>query len=638
MSELAQPSCQQPRGTGVPGARRPRAAGALAAALRSAAPLLLAASLGLGATAARAEAAPLHVAWKRDGAVQWRQLADDGKERPAPAATQTPLGSLWKLFVYAYAVDRDLPTPDYTCTGGSAARRKEELYCCTTGGRIERDAALVRSCGLFFEPERLGISAADWRRFWAPRLPAPSHWLADLGRLRPATRVPVASLLDALESVPAPARDVAQRALLGVVLEGAGRGTVGHFGASLGAKTFTWTDRERPDTYFGGAAGWLQDGTPVWFASRGSSAQVLQQWAPLIARTLPVANLEAAANATATTSATGATGAPQRNDATGVSTGSGQCVVVEFFDRYPLLAVSPAPETGGQTLAAAETASAPEPDSLPPARPGALHGPFRVDFANGNTLTLRAGGDVILQQTGGAPRLTGRFDIDTYVARVLDREADPRQTEAAKALAIAARTYLLQNARSEGGCLRIADSSNTQRVSPNPPSATALALARWTRGLILRDVAVRYHRDTGGTNVLGWSSAVEAGRKGALFDEILAAAYPGAPLGNLDGASDCQRLPAAETWLASRAPAWRRRLAATPGFEMPAAPLTVCQIEFGHPRADTARGRLFVRGLRDAEDRISLAHEFLHVAFRFHPDGQNEAFVEALARQIAEER
>jgi len=633
MSELVQPSCQQRRWPDAPGSRGPRAAGALAAALRRAAPLLLAVNLGLGATSARAEAAPLQVAWKRDGAVQWRQLADDGTERSAPAATQTPLGSLWKLFVYAYAVDRDLPTPDYTCTGGSAARRKEELYCCTTGGRIERDAALVRSCGLFFEPERLGITAADWRRFWTPRLPAQSLWLADLGRLRPATRVPVASLLDALESVPAPTRDVAMRALLGVVLEGAGRGTVSHFGASLGAKTFTWTARERPDTYFGGAAGWLQDGTPVWFASRGSSAQVLQQWAPLIARTLPVANLDAAS-------------VPQRNEAIGVSTGSNQCVVVEFFDRYPLLAVSPAPETAGQTPAAVETAT-PESGSLPaappgipapPARHGALHGAFRVDFANGNTLALRARGDVFLQQTGGAPRLTGRLDIDTYVARVLDREADPRQTEAAKALAIAARTYLLQNARSEGGCLHIADSSNTQRVSPNPPSATALALARWTRGLILRDVAVRYHRDTGGTNVLAWSSAVEAGRKGALFDDILAAAYPGATLGNLDGLSDCQRLPAAETWLASRATAWRRRLAATPGFEMPAAPLTVCQIEFGHPRADTARGRLFVRGLLDAEDRITLAHEFLHVAFRFHPDGQNEAFVEALARQIAEER
>jgi uncharacterized protein YfaQ (DUF2300 family) len=90
------------------------------------------------------------------------------------------------LFVYAWLVDTGAREAAYECRGQS----KEEVYCCTAGGKIERDQALVKSCGLYFEPARLGISSADWRAYWQTRQ-AP-EWLLSLPSLQPATRVPVA--------------------------------------------------------------------------------------------------------------------------------------------------------------------------------------------------------------------------------------------------------------------------------------------------------------------------------------------------------------------------------------------------------------------------------------------------------------
>ena len=84
---------------------------------------------------------------------------------PLPSDLQTPLGSLWKLFVYGWLVDTGAREPAYECRGQS----KEEVYCCTAGGKIERDQALVKSCGLYFEPARLGISSAEWRTYWQAR-------------------------------------------------------------------------------------------------------------------------------------------------------------------------------------------------------------------------------------------------------------------------------------------------------------------------------------------------------------------------------------------------------------------------------------------------------------------------------------
>jgi uncharacterized protein YfaQ (DUF2300 family) len=41
-----------------------------------------------------------------------------------------------------------------------------------------------------------------------------------------------------------------------------------------------------------------------------------------------------------------------------------------------------------------------------------------------------------------------------------------------------------------------------------------------------------------------------------------------------------------------------------------------------------------MRPLATREDRITLAHEYLHIGLRHHPSGQDEAFVEQLARRL----
>ena len=67
---------------------------------------------------------------------------------------KTPLGSLWKLFVYAYNKENSLSSPPYTCNG----ILNEEVFCCKKGENIDEDNALANSCGLFFSPYRLRIS------------------------------------------------------------------------------------------------------------------------------------------------------------------------------------------------------------------------------------------------------------------------------------------------------------------------------------------------------------------------------------------------------------------------------------------------------------------------------------------------
>ena len=93
-------------------------------------------------------------------------------------------------------------------------------------------------------------------------------------------------------------------------------------------------------------------------------------------------------------------------------------------------------------------------------------------------------------------------------------------------------------------------------------------------------------------------------------------------------------MPAADTWLTRVTPSWRRRLAGLAGFEPPDA-LAVCALDHGSPYADRERLRIYVRGIVTREDRLTIAHEYVHLAFRFHPSGADEAFVERLARSLA---
>jgi len=532
------------------------------------------------------------VAWRKDGVTTVKQLHQGGAAaRPFDANRTVPLGSLWKLFVYLYAVDTRTPMPDYRCGG----RDPEEVYCCEPGQTIARDAALAQSCAPFFDPRRLKIPAATWRNYWTDQLAqAPAGefaWLAEPSRMEPARLVRLDNLLQALGSVPATSRAEAESALLRVVLDGRGADTVRWFGSQLRVKTFSWHEtpqRALVAQRLGGAAGWLADGTPVWFAGQGASSGILRQWAPQLAAALPAAQPE-----------------------------DSGCVMVDFFSRYPVRSVR---DANGANAA------------------GALNGRYVVRFDNDNTLALRSAGELTVERgADGRPQVRGRFGVNEYVARVVDREGSAREPEAAKALAIAARSYLQQNARLVAGCQQIADSSAAQRVSPNHATTEALAIARWTDQLIIDGVTVRYHSTKASPGMLAWTQAVAQARQGKRFDEVLAAAYPGGALavaGN--SGARCERLATNEAWLARTLPRWRRLLITQGGYEAPATMPVVCALSTGMPYSEQSRNRIYMRPLSTREDRITLAHEYLHIGLRQHPRGQDEAYVEQLARRLVD--
>ena len=545
------------------------------------------------ALAPLSQAAPLDVAWWKDGKLTAVQLREDGSSKAAAfdGARLVPLGSLWKLFVYVYAVDQKTPTPDYTCSG---RQPQEEVYCCEAGKSIARDAALAQSCGLFFAPARLMLQQHAWRAYWSARLgSAPAGetaWLADPARLTPERLVTLRSLMAALASLPPASRDEAESALLRVVLGARGGSTAGWFGSRLRVKTFSWHEQDKPQQRLGGAAGWLADGTPVWFAGAGTSSAILQAWAPRLAALLPA-------------------GAPPQDAG---------CVVVDYFARYPIRTVS---------------------SDGAPALPGALNGRYQVSFENGRSLSLVSRGELLLARDAQQRlHLSGRFGVNEYVARVIDREGGTAQPEAAKALAVAARSYLQQNAVWAESCQRIADSSATQRVSPNPASTAARAIAQWTDQLVLSGATVRYHTSKAGKDTMAWSEAEAQARAGRRFDEILAAAWPRAELTTLagGGALQCVRLAGAEAWLARELPRWERMLRNEAGYETPRELPAVCRLAGGAPYSEQSRNRVFVRGLATREDRITLAHEFLHLGLRNHPRGQDENLVEQLARRLVD--
>jgi len=536
----------------------------------------------------------LRFAWLRDGQGQlWQADADSAAAglspqaaAALPATLETPLGSVWKLFVYGYLVDRNIATPDYACTGGDS----EEVYCCMRGGHIDREHALVQSCGRYFEPARLQLDAADWRRYWTAAY-APA-WLRDLRSMLPTQRVPVAQLLAALQAMPARPREAASSTLVSVLTSGRGEGTVSLYGSLLRAKTWTMPDAARPGASVGGAAGWLADGTPVWLGGSGGSARVLAFAAPRIA---PLLTQIAVPD-------------------------DGACVIVDFFSRYPIREVLDAKEAKGSASAAE----------------GPLNGAFRVGFVNGNWARVTSRGELRLDRSvAGAPQIVGRFGMNDYVARVVEREGDTEQPEAAKALAVAARTYAVQHGAHDHGCFRIGDSSSTQRVLPRAPTEAARRAADFTDALVLTGVPVQYHHDKAASGQMSWLDAKASAQAGLMFDAILARAWPQATLTSFESplSGDCVAVAGAREWLQRNAPLWARRMNGAAGYETPDLP-AVCAVREGRPYADAQRNRVYVYRLQSEEDRIALAHEYVHLAFQHHPRGLDEEFVERTARVL----
>ncbi|MWV15556.1 DUF2300 domain-containing protein [Pseudomonas sp. L-22-4S-12] len=496
-----------------------------------------------------------------------------------PAQLDTPLGSLWKLFVYAYQVDRQLPDPGYVCTG----QDRDEVYCCNPGERIDREQALAQSCGLYFAPAHLGLQAGEWQRYWQAQ--AAPAWLHDLDGLQPQRRVAVGELLEVLARLPAQAE--ARRVLLDVPLRAADGNVLGALGGRLRVKTWSWLADGDARARQGGFAGWLADGTPLWLGGPGTSQILLQGYAEALGQALPTA----------------------------WPAEPGGCVEVELFARYPLRQVRRLDD-----------------GALAPA--GALRGRYEVLFANGNRLPIESAGELFLHGGGDALQLTAQLPREDYVARVLDREAAAQPVEAAKALAVTIRSYLLQNAERRGECLAIRDSSASQRVAPRPASAAARAIAAWTADLVLAGSRVTYHSDLPGPERLAWQVAVEQANAGLRYDAILARAFPRASLSRWDKPlAACQALPAAEDWLHGQRRQWRTRLEGEPGYGE-VAQFAVCRLQSGNPHVDRERRRIFVRGLFSLQDRLDLTHEYLHLAFEAHPNGQDETYIEGLARHL----
>ena len=538
-------------------------------------PLLL--GLACASAVAAAPASYELVVGAADAPRSWRISGGEAQAASPPAAT--PLGSLWKLFVYAYLVDQGIASADYRCTGRDV---QEEAYCCTPGEGIDRETALAKSCGLYFEPTRLNLNAADWRRYWESRSAPP--WLNDLPRVAPATEVSVASLLVALSAIDAQARLQLMRVLQRVTLEARARPLLSATGSRLRVKTWSWHDAR--GKRIGGFAGWLADGTPIWLRGPGTSATVIEAVAPWITNYLP--------------------------DAKPADTA---CVSVRFFNRYPL----------AEVMLDSRTATA-----------GPLRGKVEARFVNGRSVRFEGGAEMRLSEDGGRPLIEGRFGLNDYVARVIQREAAGEPAQAARALGVAVRTYLVRHANFAAGCYRMDDDSRTQRVSPRAPDRASRAAAEWSDGLVLNGVDGRYHLDRSGPRQLSWRQAQAAARAGKPWDEILVDAYGTGGFGLLgeSDASECQPLARAETWLASRETLWAPWLRRIAGFETPHPTPRICQLRHGNPYADLGRGRIYAYGIASENDRLAIAHEYLHFGLANHPRGRDEDFVERTARQL----
>ena len=196
------------------------------------------------------------------------------------------------------------------------------------------------------------------------------------------------------------------------------------------------------------------------------------------------------------------------------------------------------------------------------------------------------------------------------------------------------RSYLLQNAAHDGECLLIDDSSASQRVAPRPASMAARAVAAWTADVVMAGEAVNYHLDSPGPNRLVWRDAVAQANNGMRFDTILWQAFPRNSLASWQQpASACESLAEADAWLRRQLPRWRVQLNNEPGYAETAL-FSVCRLQAGNPHVDKNSRRIFVRSVLSQQDRLDITHEYLHLAFEAYPSGQDENYVEHIARRL----
>jgi uncharacterized protein YfaQ (DUF2300 family) len=100
------------------------------------------------------------------------------------------------------------------------------------------------------------------------------------------------------------------------------------------------------------------------------------------------------------------------------------------------------------------------------------------------------------------------------------------------------------------------------------------------------------------------------------------------------GGPACLPMPDIELRLKELARGWHEKLSHEPGYAP--GPVTVCKLQSGLPFADHRRQRIYVQALAGINDEITLAHEYLHLAFSRHPRGHDEVFIETMARRLVE--
>jgi uncharacterized protein YfaQ (DUF2300 family) len=227
--------------------------------------------------------------------------------------------------------------------------------------------------------------------------------------------------------------------------------------------------------------------------------------------------------------------------------------------------------------------------------------------------------------------------VQDYLARVVVREGDANQTQAARALSIAAHSYLLQNAEFHQGCWQIDDDSRTQRVSPNPPSQAARAVVAFTEGLVLGGSPIYYHQTKAKAgSVLSWQNAVSESQRGVNYIALLKQAYPQASWQLSNDKQQCQPLAVATQYFQHNLPKVQQLMATTVGFES-LKQVNICTLDYGHPYADQQALNIYIRDWRTQNDHVTLWHEYLHLAMRFHPKGQDENWIESTARKLTDQ-
>ncbi len=100
---------------------------------------------------------------------------------------------------------------------------------------------------------------------------------------------------------------------------------------------------------------------------------------------------------------------------------------------------------------------------------------------------------------------------------------------------------------------------------------------------------------------------------------------------NID--QNCTRLPLIENWLTHRSVHWDIKLKREVGYESPES-VAVCELTLGNPFSDLTNNRIFVKSMRTRNDKIIIAHEFLHLSFKNHPLGNDESFIERTAIKL----